>query len=146
LSPLQHRTPTGNLYMCPAESPSVRDHGDWISYGTLAIGAIATGGEDGNAQWSRYAAWDSGIILGLLDMTFERADDGTYANIRASRISDDDEYYQAVFGRAGSYKIQAFIRDMPNRLVHDSQSIWNGVGSNRLTLMDPLVPAGSTPD
>jgi len=146
LSPLQHRTPTGNLYMCPAESPSVRDHGDWISYGTLAIGAIATGGDDGNAQWSRYAAWDSGIILGLLDMTFERADDGTYANIRASRISDDDEYYQAVFGRAGSYKIQAFIRDMPNRLVHDSQSIWNGVGSNRLTLMDPLVPAGSTPD
>ena len=68
-----------------------------------------------------------------------------YANIRASRISADDQYYQAVFGRAGSYKVQAFLRDMPNVLSNNARSIWNGVGDNRLTLRDGLVAAGSTP-
>src|SRR5690348_18415434 len=27
----QHRSPTGNLYMCPAEPLEVSDHGDWRS-------------------------------------------------------------------------------------------------------------------
>ena len=118
-----HRSPTGNLYMCPAESPETSAHGDWISYGTLEIGAVATSGDDGNALWDRYVDWDSGLILGLLDYTWERPDDGTYANVRASRISDDDEYYQAVFGRAGSYKIQAFLREMPNVLSNNARPI-----------------------
>ena len=64
--------------------------------------------------------------------------------VRASRISDDDAYYQAVFGRAGSYKVQAFLRDMPNVLSDHVRSIWNGVGSNRLTLVDGLVAGASS--
>jgi putative beta-barrel porin MtrB/PioB len=140
----QHRSPTGNLYMCPAEPPEVSEHGDWISYGTLEIGAVATGGDDKNALWNRYVDWDSGLVLGLLDYTWERPEDGTYANVRASRISDDDEYYQAVFGRAGSYKIQAFMREVPNVLTNTARPIWNGVGSNNLTLPAGLTPGGST--
>ena len=116
----------------------------WQSYGVLEIGAVATGGDDDNALWNRYVHWDSGLILGLLDYTWERPDDGTYANVRASRISDDDEYYQAVFGRAGSYKIQAFLRDVPNVLTNTARPIWNGVGTNNLTLPSSLTPGGST--
>ena len=145
LTPGQHRSPSGNLYMCPGESSDVAEHGDWQSYGVLQIGALATGGDDGNALWNRYVHWDSGLILGLLDYTFERPDDGTYANVRASRISEDDQYYQAVFGRAGSYKIQAFLRDVPNTLTNTARPIWNGVGTNDLTLPSTLTPGGSTP-
>ncbi|HEY6986104.1 MAG TPA: MtrB/PioB family outer membrane beta-barrel protein [Rhodanobacteraceae bacterium] len=145
LTPDQHRSPTGNLYMCPAEPPEVSDHGEWQSYGVLEIGLVATGGDDDNALWNRYVDWDSGLILGLLDYTWERPDDGTYANVRASRLSDDDEYYQAVFGRAGSYKVQAFLREMPNVLTNTARPIWNGVGSNNLTLPASLTPGGSTP-
>jgi hypothetical protein len=141
----EHRSPTGNLYMCPAEPPDVSEHGDWVSYGVLQIGGVATGGDDNNALWNRYVHWDSGLVLGLLDYTWERPDDGTYANARASRISDDDQYYQAVFGRAGSYKIQAFLRDVPNQLTNTARPIWNGVGTNNLTLPAGLTPGGSTP-
>ncbi|HET7924772.1 MAG TPA: MtrB/PioB family outer membrane beta-barrel protein, partial [Rhodanobacteraceae bacterium] len=144
LTPGVHRSPTGNLYMCPAEPPDVSGHGEWISYGTLEIGGVATGGDDDNALWNRYVHWDSGLVLGLLDYTWERPDDGTYANARASRISDDDEYYQAVFGRAGSYKIEAFLREMPNVLTNTARPIWNGVGTNNLTLPASLTPGGST--
>ena len=141
----QHRSPTGNLYMCPAEPPEVAEHGDWLSYGVLQIGAVSPSGDQDNAYWNRYVDWQSGLILGLLDYTWERPDDGTYANVRASRISDDDQYYQAVFGRAGSYKIQAFLRDTPNVLTSNARPIWNGVGSNNLTLAGGLTPGGSTP-
>jgi hypothetical protein len=144
LTPGQHRSPTGNLYMCPAEPPVVSDHGEWQSYGVLQIGYLDTGGDENNALWNRYVDWDSTLILGLLDYTWERPDDGTYANVRASRISDDDQYYQAVFGRAGSYKIQAFLRQMPNVLSNNAKPLWNGVGSNNLTLPAGLVPGGST--
>ncbi|MFI4969085.1 MAG: MtrB/PioB family outer membrane beta-barrel protein [Lysobacterales bacterium] len=140
----QRRSPSGNLYACPPPSPQPDEHGDWRYYGVLQLGLLGTSGDDRNALWNRYVDWDSGLILGLLDMTFERPDDGSYANLRASRISDDDQYYQAVFGRAGSYKIQAFIRDLPNVLSNNAKSIWNGVGTNALTLPSGLTPGGST--
>lgn len=142
----QRRSPTGNLYMCPADMPQLDAFGQWVGYGILQVGALATSGDDHNALWNRYADWDSGLILGLLDYTWQRPADGTYANVRASRISEDDQYYQAVFGRAGSYKVQAFLRDMPNILSHNAKSLWNGVGSNALTLPAGLTPAASTPD
>ena len=144
LSPAQRRSPTGNLYLCPAAPPEVRDNGDWIHYGSIEFGALSLGGDSDNALWNRYVDWHSGLILGLLDLHFERPADGSYARVRASRISDDDAYYQAVFGRAGSYKVQAFLRDMPNVLADHVRSIWNGVGSNRLTLADGLVAGASS--
>ncbi len=144
LAPGERRSPTGNLYACPPAPPRVTDHGEWQHYGVLQLGWLGTGGDDSNALWTRYVHWDSALILGLLDLSFERPDDGTYANVRASRLSDDDQYYQAVFGRAGSYKVQAFLRDMPNVLSADAKSIWNGVGSNRLTLAGGLIAGGSS--
>jgi len=139
----ERRSPSGNLYLCPLEPRRARDHGDWQSSGVLSVGAIGTSGDDGNALWNRYSAWHGGLVLGLLNLDFVRAADGSYANLRASRISDDDEYYQAVFGRAGAYKVRAFIRELPNVLSHNVRSIWNGVGSNRLVLPDSL-PAGAS--
>jgi hypothetical protein len=144
LVPGQHRSPSGNLYACPPPPMQPDQHGDWQYYGVLQLGLLGTGGDDANAMWNRYVDWDSGLILGLLDMSFERPADGTYANLRASRLSDDDQYYQAVFGRAGSYKIQAFIRDLTNVLSNNAKPIWNGVGTNMLTLPSSLVAGGST--
>ena len=145
LSPAQRRTPSGHLYLCPAAPPATSALGDWIRYGTVELGVVSLGGNADNSLWNRYVDWDSGLILGLLDLSFERADDGSHANLRASRISDDDAYFQAVFGRAGSYKVRAFMRKLPNGLADQVRSIWDGVGSDRLTLVEGLVPAGSSP-
>lgn len=145
LAPLQRRSPTGNLYDCPNEAPLAHEIGEWLYYGVLQVGYIGTG-DQGVAAWNRYADWRSDkAILGLLDAHFERPSDGSYVDVRASRISDEDQYYQAVFGKAGAYKVQAFVRDMPNILSTDARSIWNGVGTNNLTLPSSLTPGGSTP-
>jgi Putative outer membrane beta-barrel porin, MtrB/PioB len=143
LSPVEHRSPTGNLYDCPWEPPLVRALGDWEHYGVLELGYVNTG-NDRFASYNRYSDWKANQAVGSLDLHFERPSDGTYAEVRGSRIDDDDQYYQAVYGQAGAYKVQAFIRDMPNILSTDAKPIWNGVGSNNLTLPRSLTPGEST--
>jgi hypothetical protein len=143
LSPLEHRSPTGNLYDCPPEPPLARALGDWMYYGGLDFGYVHTG-DDRYALWNRYADWKANQPVGSLDLHFERPSDGSYAEVRGSRISDEDQYYQAVYGEAGAYKVQAFVRNMPNILSTDARPIWNGVGSNTLTLPRSLTPGEST--
>jgi hypothetical protein len=144
LSPVEHRSPTGNLYDCPWEPPLLRALGDWEHYGLLEIGYVNTG-NDRFALYNRYSDWKANQAVGSIDLHFERPSDGTYAEVRGSRIDDDDQYYQAAYGQAGAYKVQAFIRDMPNILSTDAKPIWNGVGSNNLTLPRSLTPGESTP-
>jgi hypothetical protein len=143
LSPLEHRSPTGNLYNCPPESPLALVTGDWLYYGGLDLGYVHAGDER-YALWNRYTDYRENQPVGSLDLHFERPSDGSYAEVRGSRINDDDQYYQAVYGQAGAYKVEAFIRDMPNILSTDSKPIWNGVGSNTLTLPRSLTPGEST--
>ena len=140
LSPVEHRSPTGNLYDCPSEPPIVRGVSNWVYYGVLQLGYVNTG-NDRFASYNRYTDWKANQGVGLIDLHFERPSDGTYAEVRGSRIDDDDQYYQAVYGQAGAYKVEAFIRDMPNILSTDAKPIWNGVGSNNLTL-PPFADAG----
>lgn len=144
LSPVQQRTPTGFLYLCPAD-PVVGIGDDWVHWGRLDFGYLGTGGDDRNALWSRFAAWGSGFVLGLLDLHFQRPSDGSYVDVRASRVSDHNQYVKATVGRAGSYRIDAFARENPNVVSANARSIWNGVGTNSLTLAGGLVAAGSTP-
>jgi hypothetical protein len=143
LSPLEHRSPTGNPYDCPPEPPLAQAFNDWLYYGVLDFGYVHTG-DDRYALWNRYTDWKGNQGVGSLDLHFERPSDGSYAEVRGSRISDEDQYYQAVYGEAGAYKVQAFIRDMPNILSTDAKPIWNGVGSNTLTLPRSLTPGEST--
>ncbi|HEX7915171.1 MtrB/PioB family outer membrane beta-barrel protein [Rudaea sp.] len=145
LSPLQHRTPTGYLYDCPDEAPLAHELGEWLYYGVLQVGYTGISDQP-FALWNRYADWRGDkAILGLLDAHFENPSDGSYAEVRGSRISEEDQYYQAVYGKAGAYKVQAFVRDMPNILSTDARSIWKGTGTGSLTLPSSLVAGASTP-
>jgi hypothetical protein len=146
VAPLQRRSPTGNLYDCPPEAPLLRDlSAEWRAYGILSFGYVHAG-DDRTALYNRYSDWrGDNPVLGLLDLHVENPYTGEYVEVRGSHISDDDQYYQAVYGEAGAFKIQAFIRDMPNILSTDARPIWNGVGTNALTLPASLLAGRSTP-
>src|SRR5277367_4359143 len=53
LSPLEHRSPTGNLYNCPPESPLTFALSDWLYYGDLQLGYVHAN-DDRYALWNRY--------------------------------------------------------------------------------------------
>lgn len=144
LRPGQRRSPGGHLYSCPLELPTLQEFGGWDVDARVQLGWIGSYGDDDNALWNRYVRWDSGLVLGLLDLALRRPADGSYATVRASRLSSDDAFFEAAFGRAGSYKVQAFLRELPNATSDSAISIWNGVGSNELTLLPGLAPGASS--
>jgi hypothetical protein len=144
LEPGAHRSPTGNLYLTPTETPHPDNLSVWQIYGNFDLGYLHTSGEK-TELYDRYTRWPTNGPAFDFDVNGERPSDGSYAELRGSRISAEDQYYEAVYGKAGAYKAEIFVRDMPNVLSTDSKSIWNGVGSNNLTLKEGLVPGGSTP-
>jgi Putative outer membrane beta-barrel porin, MtrB/PioB len=144
LEPGEHRTPTGSLYPSPAQPPNTGNLYAWQIFGKFDFGFLNTSGSK-TALYDRYTRWPTDGPVFDADLHMERPSDGSYAEVRGSHISAEDQYYLAVYGKAGAYKAEVFVRDMPNVLSTDSKSIWNGAGTNNLTLKDGLAPAGSTP-
>src|SRR5882672_7967483 len=64
-------------------------------------------GDQKYALYDRYARWPTDGAAFDVDVNAERPSDGSYAEVRGSRISAEDQYYQAVYGQAGAYKIEA---------------------------------------
>ncbi|MEA5666672.1 MtrB/PioB family outer membrane beta-barrel protein [Stenotrophomonas sp. MH1] len=146
LSAEPKRTPTGFLYGCAPHMPAEKPLGDngWTYSGNVGLGYLHVSGDEANTHWRRFRDPDDGLIL-QANFSLKRAADGSYADVRLSRLERDNQYYRAVFGQAGRYKVQAFVRSTPNVLSGNARSIWDGVGSAHLTLKHGLTAAGSTP-
>ena len=138
------RTPGGHLYLCAPESHPWRNlpSSPWLYRGTLGLGYLDSGDEH-NTNWLRFNNWDKGVI-GRLDLSMVRPVDGAYFDLRASRINGDNQYYKLNAGRAGHYRIQAFARSQVNVTSGSARSIWDGVGSDHLSLQPGLTPGGSS--
>ncbi|MBS0380906.1 MAG: MtrB/PioB family outer membrane beta-barrel protein [Proteobacteria bacterium] len=142
------RTPSGVLYPYPprreAGSPLQKDS-DWVWSGWLQLGYLHVGG-DRNAEFFRqYSGWKTGMVLGLFAFEADNPKTGQYVEFRGSRLSGDDQYYRMRGGQYGKYKIEAFWRDIPHTVATDAYPLWNGIGSENLTVPAPLVAGGSTP-
>lgn len=138
----RHRTPSGTLYVCAPERITRGE--SWLRSGSVQLGWLFTGGDTTNANWLRYSGWDDGPMLGFR-VDLHRPADGSYLEARGARVNSDNQYLKVTAGRAGAYRVDAFARTQPNVLSGTAQSIWNGVGTPHLTLVDGLTPAGSTP-
>ncbi len=145
LSPGERRTPTGFLYMCPADTVVSAAQGDWQVWGRFEFGWLVAGGDTRNANWQRYSDWsDSTAAVGLFDLHAVRPGDGSYIDIRGSYLGEHDNFLKGTIGRAGAYRFEAFTRSTPNVVSGNTRSIWNGIGSHDLTLVDGLTPAASS--
>ena len=140
-----HRTPTGFLYP-PAFEPPQYDRLDdnWWERTTLEVGALQLSGDTRNMLWDRYADWGNGLIVGI-DTSLVRPEDGSYLDLRGSYLSPHNQFYKLRAGRYGSWRMDLFARVLPNVVSDNTQSIWNGVGTDTLTLKSGLTPGASTP-
>jgi hypothetical protein len=142
------RTPTGGLYDAPLIGPDARPlspGSDWTFDGIVQAGWQSVRGDRNALFFQRYAAWTTGPVLGLLDLRFDNRNTGSYAELSASRVSSDNQYVQVKGGSYGQYRFAAFYRDMPYVQVTDARPIWQGIGTDHLTLPASLSPGASTP-
>jgi len=141
---IEHETPTGFLYPCPEIPPVDTPTGQWSYHGVLDLGELHLSGQTTDYLYQRYTDWRNGPVIGKAILHFERPDDGSYVDFRGSSLSDTNQFFKLTVGRFGAYSLIAFVRDIPNVVSGDAKPIWNGVGTNSLTLPSTLKP-GSTP-
>lgn len=143
LSAERKRSPSGQLHPCvPEFGPQREFSGGWLFSGSFGLGYLDINDEN-NTNWLRYNAWTDGMIARLL-LAYARPADGSYAEIRGSRINADNQYIKGTWGRAGHFRLEAFARSQPNVTSGAARSIWDGVGSDHLALKPGLTPGGST--
>jgi hypothetical protein len=98
----------------------------WQIYGTFDLGYLHTAGTK-TALYDRYTRWPTNGPAFDFDVNAERPSDGSYAEARGSWISAEDQYYEAVYGKAGAYKAEVFLRDIPNlfhRAHREASTTW----------------------
>jgi hypothetical protein len=147
LHPGQLRTPSGALYPYPNAIPDSEAIGttDWQWFGLVQLGYVATGGDDGDAFFRRYADWGNGPVLGLAAFSATNAKTGAFVEFRGSRISQDDAYYRLRAGRPGADRFEFFHRATSHTLSTTAIPLWDGVGGTHLTLPDGIA-TGARPD
>lgn len=144
LTAARKRTPSGQLYLCPPDftQPRALESGDWLFSGVLGLGYLSTDDEN-NTNWLRFNNWSDGL-LATLDLSLVQPDGGSYLDLRASRIDSDNQYLKMNAGRSGLFRIEAFARSQVNVTSGVARSIWEGVGSDYLSLKPGLTPGGSS--
>jgi len=143
LSAERKRTPSGHMYPCVPDFGQPRElSSGWLLSGSFGLGYIDINDEN-NTNWLRFNDWSDGIIA-RLSLAYSRPADGSYVEVRGSRINSDNQYVKGTWGRAGHFRLEAWGRSQPNVTSGAARSIWDGVGSDYLALKPGLTPGGST--
>jgi MtrB/PioB family decaheme-associated outer membrane protein len=83
-----------------------------------------------NIDWFRRAHWSS--------------PDPTYTRVTAANLGLSSRRASVEHGRQGDYRVHASYRQIPIYRSESGQTIYNGAGTNNLTLPGDWVPAAST--
>ena len=143
LHPDMQRTPSGALYPYPAAAHELDSTGGaWAYEASVGLGYVGTFGDDDALWFRQYTDWGDDLIA-QFSVGLEREDTGDYVEFRGSRVTEDNQFYRIRGGRAGRYRVEAFYRDIPHIVSTTAYPIWDGVGTQNLTLPDSLTPGGS---
>jgi hypothetical protein len=138
------RTPTGQLYTSPTALPEDQDIGDWHYTSGLEAGYTTLFGDDDAQFFRQYAGWSDGLAISLAWLDLWQPNTGDYIEGRLSWLGDSDNYFRLRGGRYGDYRVEAFYRSIPHVVSTTAFPIWQGIGTDTLTLPASLVPGNSS--
>jgi len=142
------RTPTGLLYPLPYLNPEMtqsKSDPDWWSSGWVEGGMFGTFGADQHsAAFREYGDLNNGFLLSNAGFLAENRKTAFYVSGQAQNVGRRDAYYQIKTGRYGEFGITAFLDFIPHLYSTEARSLWDGAGTDMLTLRDGLTPGHST--
>ena len=136
------RSPTGFLNAQPGLVVDPSTFGGWRWRGQAELGGISVDGDRGAARFLEYKSLDNGFLLGGLRLEGESADGRSYVEASAASLGRDDGFASLTLGRYNGWRLKAFYNETPHVFTTGYRSLWDGVGSARLTLS--RLPAGPT--
>ena len=138
------RSPTGLLTADPplVTEPSKTSSG--LLYRVKAeFGAIGLSGDKGAAKFREYKDLGNGVYLNNFSVMLEQPKNAFHFDAVGGGVGRQDQYYGLDVGRYNTWRARYFFSETPHVFTTTYRSLWNGVGSNLLTLKD-LRPGGTT--
>ena len=136
------RTPTGFLYPYPVEPTEGLLLGDWRLRGLADLGWQESWGGEDEAYFGQYTDYRDGV-LDAARLEAHHAGTGAYAEIGTRAIGRDDVSAFLDAGRRGSLRVRAWYDELPHHYANDARILFDGAGSEHLTLPNGLVPGGN---
>jgi hypothetical protein len=140
------RTPTGQLYNMPLDpgedTEAKKGDSDWKTSGFVELGAIRTTGDNRSAGFLNYQDLRSGAYLNNFAVSSEKRAEARFVEFVGGGVGRQDQFYGLQFGRYNDWKVTAFYNETPQVFTTTYRSLWNGVGSNNLSLIG-LTPGGT---
>ncbi|MGZ5080412.1 MAG: MtrB/PioB family outer membrane beta-barrel protein [Usitatibacter sp.] len=137
------RTPSGKLYdipLDPGEEPEAKKD-EWRTSGYIELGGIHTNGDNGPLVWT-YQDLRSGLYINNFGITSEKRADACFVEVVGGGVGRHDQFSTLQFGRYNDWKVTSFYNETPHAFTTSYRSLWNGVGSDSLTLVN-LAPGGT---
>jgi hypothetical protein len=139
-------TPTGQTYNWPPASPDAAPQSG-VVHATAEIGGIGVGGDKNAAVYKMYKdVSESGVYVTSFSLGSDTPETARFMEVIGGNPGRDDQFFGASMGRYNSWKIKAFYNETPHVFTTTYRNIWDGVGSDHLTLKPGYgLVAGGTP-
>jgi hypothetical protein len=136
------RSPTGQLYQIPYDrSEGIQTDGGWNFNGSASAGLIYADGAK-NALFQKYKDVTTGFYLSNFQAEIEKAPGAYYFQATGGGVGYKDQYYGVQFGRYNDWKLKLFYNETPHVYTTTYKSLYDGTGTNKLTLAGGLKPNG----
>ena len=134
-------TPSGQMYNLPNNDPEPASGKAATFHGSVEAGVVGVNGDNAGSQYRTYKDVKQGLAIESFSIQGEKPDAATYVEAVGGGVGRDDQFYGVQFGKYNDWKVKAFYNETPHVFSTDVKSIWDGVGTNHLTLKNG-IPAG----
>ena len=145
----QHRkrAPSGFLYPYPFEPAPFLSLDEGLSVrGAVDIGWITDAGDTSEAYWDDYVDRGPGTLLNRFSFDVLHDASGAYFHLDGGGADREDQFFNGEVGVYGWVRLHGHFDEIPHRLMHDAKTVYVGVGTADLRLLDPLVAGASSED
>jgi MtrB/PioB family decaheme-associated outer membrane protein len=139
------RSPTGILYergpVVPGKRARTAD--GWEYGGDIEVGGSGSWGNTSNYFFQRYKDVASGGYVRYFGVTADQESTARFLEGYGGEVGRTDQYYSLTFGRYNAWQVNAFFNEIPTVYTTTYRSLWNGIGTDNVTLSN-LTPGGSS--
>ena len=138
------RNPSGFLVTRPnLPTVPVKNESGWLTSGSIEIGGLTVSGDRREAKFREYKDLRNDGYINNLDAQMENPESAYFVDAFGGAVGRQDQYYGFSFGRYNDWKVKSFYKEIGHVFTSNYRSLWNGVGTDNLTL-NGVRPGGTT--